>query len=197
MFVRDRDFRCETSEDGIVRCTPMQDGATQTYKMLQVVLAKLLPQVPDAPPLSVEPDGTIGPTTVFAVQIVATRLATTPHQELAPLATMQPEEAIPLVAERASDVAGYLAGLDPAVLATAPALGEPPPLPKSESPFTISRVAMASAALLGLVGIGLFARASSLRGAGTVDRSDLLPLSDGSDQFDDEGHGEDVEAASA
>lgn len=184
MFVRDRDFRCE-SKGGIVRCSPVHSQAISAYKTLQLIATKLLPQVPDAPPITVQTDGIIGPTTVLAIQVIAARLVMGPHRELAALATMQPEEAIPWVAERAMELAGYLdqvVSSNPTALIaqTAP---EVKPLAES-SGFTMGQIATAGVTLMGFVGIGLLAHASSKRSAGTMDRSFMLPESDGSDQFD-------------
>jgi len=177
---------------GIMRCIPKTPDATSAYKTLQLVVARLVKQVAGAPPIEVSIDGTIGPSCVLAVQVVAGRLAEGKHQGLQQLATAQPEEAIPYVAQNAMEIAGYFdraTSEDPHALVAPRQLAEPPPPDPIETLkglLTAPKIAAAGAALVGLTGIAILASASDKRAGGRMDRSHMLPESDGTDELEGE-----------
>lgn len=189
------DFTIDT-EHGIIRCRPKTPGAASAFKVLQVTVTRALEQLPDAPAVSIDIDGVIGPSLTLAVQVIAQRLAAGKHQGLAQLGGLQPEEAVPAVATHAMEIAGYLDGVmqgDPTAL-----VNPQTQLPEGfdligqlKSLFTGKRIAAMAGTLLGAaVFIGLGASIQR-RGLGMLDRSGLLPPSDGTDEFDDPGHDDD------
>lgn len=190
MFVRDQDFVCDDTH-GIIRCLPKTAEAASAYKVLQLQLMRLVPHLPEAPAVTIAVDGIIGPSAVLALQMIALRLCDGAHQELAQLALAQPEQSIPLVAENAMEIAGYIdqvMSTDPTAI-IAPKQIEPPeldPVAMLKQIFTKKRVAASVAMLGGLGGLALVAGASDRRALGHVDRSRFLPVSDGSDEFEDD-----------
>jgi hypothetical protein len=192
MLTRDKDFAID-NEHGIIRCKPKTAEAASAFKVLQLAVQKLLPQVPDAPPVEIEVNGVIGPSLVLAVQVIAARLAEGKHPELAHVAIAQPEEAIPTIAESAMEITGYmeraLTENPSAIIAPAPKVEVPPhPLDGLREIFTVKRVLAGTATLLGLGALVVLGSMARRRGLGLVDRSSLLPPSDGTDEFEeDEG----------
>lgn len=189
MFTRDQDFVCE-ERYGIVRCLPKSVEATSAFKVLQLQLSKVLPQLPDAPPITIEVDGIIGPTVALGVQAIAARLAQGRHPELAQLAIAQPEEAIPAIASRALEITGYvesvLAGDPTAVITPKPPVEEDvDPLSMLRAVFTPKRIGAGVGVILGVGALIWAGAAARRRGLGMVDRSSLLPPSDGSDDFEE------------
>lgn len=176
--------------------------------MLQLAVTKLIAQFPDAPPVDIEIDGVIGPTLTLGVQAIAHRLSSGGHHDLAGAIPSQPEEGIPAVAERAMEIAGYLEHVlkaDPTAVVAPKVLGEPiDPLAQLKALFTGKRIAAIAGTLLGIaafVGLGAVVQRRTL---GTIDRSNMLPPSDGTDEFEedeDDGHGahdmSDVDTGSA
>lgn len=190
MFVQGQDFTCDAA-NGIIRCTPKQTTASSAFKTLQIIIQRLLPQIPGASGVEVPVDGVIGPTTVLAVQMVAARLAQGKYPGLVPLASAQPEEAIPFVASHALEIAGNLdqiATEDPKALILAEPEMPPDPISSLKSVLTGKRIAAAGATLMGFIGLGILASSSSRRALGTADRSNMLPPSDGTDQFDEDAY---------
>ncbi len=161
--------------------------------MLQLSIAKLLPHIPDAPAVDIEPDGIIGPSITLAVQVIAQRLANGPHQGLVPFAALQPEEAIPAVAENAMEIAGYLDAVltkDPTAL-VAPRQPEPEdPIQMLKGLFTPKRIVAAVGTIAGLGAFALVGAAIDRRSLGLVDRTPQLPPSDGTDEFENDEHDE-------
>lgn len=193
MLTRDKDFTVE-AEYGIIRCKPKTPEAASAFKVLQLSVQKLLPQVPDAPPVEIEVNGVVGPSLVLAVQVIASRLAEGTHPELAQIAIAQPEEAIPRIAEGAMEITGYfehaLAENPTAIIAPAPKVeAQPHPLDGLREIFTVKRLLAGTATLLGLGALVVIGTMAHKRGLGLVDRSGILPPSDGSDDFEeDDGH---------
>src|SRR5262245_33037726 len=107
MFQAGKDFLVE-DDYGIIRCLPQTDEARAAFKVLQMRLGKLVAQLPDAPKAEIPIDGVIGPSATLAMQLIALRLAEGSHQDLAAFAIAQPEEAIPMCAASAMEMAGYL-----------------------------------------------------------------------------------------
>lgn len=192
----DQDFAL-TTEHGIIRARPKNPNATSAFKVLQVTVSRAVEQLPDAPAVSIEVDGVIGPTIALAVQVIAQRLASTKHQGLTQLGGLQPEEAIPTIAGHAMEVAGYIDTVmreDPTALVNPQVIPEPPdPIAQLKALFTPRRIAAALGTIVGLAGFAFAAAATDRRGLGLADRSHMLPPSDGTDEFEDEGHGEDDE----
>jgi hypothetical protein len=201
MLIQDQDFAVETKA-GFPRCLPKTPNATSAYKTLQLLLIKLVAQIPGPKP-TVAVDGAIGPSTVLAVQLIAGRFAEGKHPALVELASAQPEEAIPYVAQNAMEIAdlfGQIAATDQTALASPQSLeaAQPQdPIEMLKGFATVPRIAALSFGLLGLTGLALAAHAGDKRGAGLVDRSRFLPESDGSDEFDDgsddDGEGDEQE----
>ena len=195
MFVRDRDFVCE-STDGLIRCLPKVPIVASAYKVLQLQLVRLLPQLPEPPDIEIAIDGIIGPSTVLATQMILTRLGQTHPQiwnELGDFITAPPERSIEWLATIADQLTGYL---DAAVAANPSALVQPnPPRPPAdEEPldwvkrvFTKSRVLAGGATLLGFGSLLLISGAIDRRALGVTDRSHFLPASDGTDSDGDDG----------
>ncbi len=198
MLAPGKDFDVE-DEHGILRCVPKSPEAQNAFRVLQLQLQKIVPHLPEAPPVPINVDGVIGPGTTLVVQMVAGRLAEGSHPELAALACAQPEEAIPGVAAGAMELAGFLDRAlekDPTAVVAPKPPPEPPqpgPLDILKSIFTKRRLVAAGATLCGIGGLLLVARASDRRALGHVDRSAMLPYSDGSDEFDDEGDVDEIE----
>jgi hypothetical protein len=194
MFVRDQDFVCETKH-GIVRCIAKSIPAISAFKVLQMQLARLLPQLPEAPSIDIDVNGIIGPSTALGVQVLGARLAQGSHQGLAEIIAAQPEQAIPDIAARALEITGYIDSViekDPHAI-SAPGLSQTPPvdpITQLRSIFSIKRVAAATVTLLGLGAMVWVGSAAHRRALGLVDRSSFLPRSDGTDEFeesDDDG----------
>lgn len=189
-LVPGQDFTVETKH-GIIRCLPKTAAAASAFKVIQLALAKLLPQLPDAPAVDIEIDGVIGPSVTLAVQVIAQRLASGKHQGLAQLSGLQPEQAVPAVAEYAMEVAGYIEqviGADPTALVNPQMFGEPiDPMAQLKGLFTGKRVAAAAATLLGIGALALVGVTTHRRALGVADRSTMLPPSDGTDEFDEDG----------
>ena len=192
MFVRDQDFVCEDKQ-GILRCLPKTPEATSAFKTLQITAQRLGAQLPGTPEIHI--DGTLGPSSVLAVQLLATRLGTR-YPAFLDFAGAQPEQAIPYAAAHALELAGALDEIttaDPQALMPidlAP-VAEADPMASLKSLLTGERIAAVGVSLLGLVGLGYVAHASDQRALGTVDRSQFLPESDGSNEFDDDYEDED------
>jgi hypothetical protein len=194
MLTQDQHFTIETKA-GFPRCVPKSPEAASAYKTLQLLLVRLVKQLPNAPKMMLSIDGVIGPSTVLAVQLIATRLAEGKYPTMVDIASAQPEEAIPFVAVNAMEIAD---AFDQAVSADRTALlspqqleeAQPDPVAMLKGFLTIPKIAAVGFGLLGLTGIALAARTSDKRSAGLVDRSRFLPESDGTDDFDDEGHDE-------
>lgn len=192
MFVPEQDFTVETAY-GIPRCLPKNPNASSAFKVLQVAVQRIVPQLPDAPDVDIEIDGIIGPSITLVVQVVAQRLASGKHQGLSQLAGMQPEEAVPMVASHAMEIAGYLDDVlqkDPTALInpSTPLAESMDPMAMIKSLFTGKRIAAVAGSLLGvaaLVGLGAMVQRRTL---GTVDRSGHLPPSDGTDEFDEDAY---------
>jgi hypothetical protein len=196
VFTNGQDFDCE-EVFGIPRCKPKTIEATSAFKVLQLQLAKLLPQLPDAAHVDVDINGVIGPSTALGVQLIAKRLAEGSHKELAQISIAQPEQAIPAIAERALEIVGYVNAImeqDPTALAMPQPLQAPEfdPLSMLRSIFTPKRIAAGVGTLVGLGALIFAGSAAHRRALGTVDRSRFLPPSDGSDDFDE---GEEAEEA--
>lgn len=190
MFSLGQDFVVE-SQHGIIRCVAKSPQAASAFKVLQIALAKLLPQLPEPPPVEISVDGVIGPSTTLAVQVVIQRLCEGSHQELAPIALAQPEEAIPAVAASAMEIAGYLdrvLGDDPSAILAPKPIVEPEidPVAVLRQIFTGKRIAALGATVLGLGGLALVAGASDRRALGYMDRAGFLPESDGTDEFEED-----------
>jgi hypothetical protein len=190
MLTRDQDF--EVYGQGFLRCRPKNPAAASAFKALQITVQRLVPQLPDAPAYEITIDGEIGPALVLAVQLLLRRLGESGHQDLAPLAVAQPEEAIPATAAMSLEIAGYL----DAVLAREPTallapkrepLTGPDPIQLIKSLLTPKRIAASVGVLAGITGLALAAHATDRRALGVVDRSGLLPPSDGSDDFGEDG----------
>jgi hypothetical protein len=187
-------FKVETSEAGIIRCVPQTAEATSAYKTLQLLLLKLVDQVPGAPRAMFAIDGVIGPSTALAVQVVAGRLAET-YQELTELASAQPEEAIPYIGQSAMEIADVFEKImerDTHALVQPPQLGAAAesvdPVQMLKGLLTAPRLAAAGVALAGISGLAIAAYASDRRMSGLADRSSFLPESDGTDQFDEDAY---------
>lgn len=188
MFTRDQDF--EVYGQGILRCRPKNPAATSAFKALQIAIGRIASQVPDAPPIEIAVDGEIGPGLTLIVQLILQRLAEGGHDKLAPLATAQPEEAIPATAAMSLEIAGYieavLAQEPTAIMAPKrPQLTGPDPIQLLKGLFTPKRIAASLGVVAGITGLALAAHASDKRALGVVDRGKFLPPSDGSDDFDD------------
>lgn len=192
MLIKDQHFAIEETA-GLIRCVPLTPEATSAYKTLQLLLMKLVEQVPSAPRGMVTLDGTVGPTTALVVQVIAARLAEGSYSELSELATAQPEEVIPYIGHNAMEIAGVfdmIVAKDPTALVaprTLAAAAEPvDPVQMLKGLLTGPRIAAASAALLGVTGLAVAAYVSDRRGSGVADRSSMLPESDGTDDFDED-----------
>jgi hypothetical protein len=193
VLIRDQDFICDDAS-GILRCQPKTVAATSAFKVLQLQLSKLLPQLPEAGEIEIDVNGVIGPSTALGVQILATRLAEGSHKELAQLAIGQPEDAIPRIAESALEIVGYVDDVmtkDPTAIAMPRPAQELTfdPLAMLRSIFTPKRIAAGVGALVGLGALVMAGTAAQRRVLGLLDRSSFLPPSDGSDEFDDDAHG--------
>lgn len=202
MLTRDQDFTVE-EEHGILRCKPKNPNATSTFKVLQLAVQKMIPQLPNAPDIDIDINGVIGPSIALGVQIIAQRLAEGPHQGLAGLIGLQPEEAIPSIAENAMEIAGYIDqvnGADPTAV-VAPKQPEPiDPLAQLKGIFTPKRIVAGLGTLLGLGALVCFGFAADRRSLGLADRSSMLPPSDGTDEFDEDaygGHEDDIDTDNA
>jgi hypothetical protein len=201
MLTQDQHFTIEIKA-GFPRCVPKSPEAASAYKTLQLLLVRLVKQLPNAPKMMISIDGVIGPSTVLAVQLIATRLAEGKYPAMVDIASAQPEEAIPFVAVNAMEIAD---AFDQAMNADKTALLSPQPLEEAQPDpmamlkglLTIPKIAAVGFGLLGLTSIALVARTSDRRGAGLVDRSRFLPESDGTDDFDDEGHDDEGDDESA
>lgn len=190
MFVHGQDFVCDDT-NGILRCVPKSLTAISACKVLQMQLVKLAAQLPEPPPVAIDVNGTIGPTTALTLQMIASRLCLGAHQELAELAGAQPEQSIPYITTHALELAGYFDRLtesDPTALLTPQPMQGPvfDPIAVFKSIFTVKRVVAGTATLLGLGAIALIANAADKRTGGLIDRSGWLPPSDGSDDFEEE-----------
>lgn len=187
-----KDFTID-EEHGIIRCVPSTDEARATFKVLQLRLQKLVGQLPDAPQVTINIDGVIGPAATLVAQAIVLRMSEGAHQEFMAFAVAQPETAIPLCGAMAMELSGYLDQVmtdDPHALASP----TPPPEPQLDilgmikGYFTKKRTIAAGAALCGLGGLALVARASQRRALGVIDRSGMLPPSDGTDAMDDDDY---------
>lgn len=192
MFTADQHFTIEVKH-GITRCLPKSNEVASAFKTLQFVCQKLAPHVPGAGSASISLDGMIGPSTTLVVQMIAMRFCEGKHQALAPLVSMQPEEAIPFVAANAMEIAGYIDQVvtgDPMALVAPQPIEERPPDPVEmlKGVLTPSRIVAAGVGLLGIAGLAIAAAMSDRRSLGTMDRSHLLPESDGSDEFDEDAY---------
>lgn len=197
MFVRDQDFIVD-DKHGIIRCLPKTAEAASAYKVLQLQLVRLVPHLPEAPAVTIAVDGIIGPSATLVVQMIALRLCDGAHRGLAQLALAQPEQAIPLVAENAMEIAGYI---DQVMTADPTAIIAPKPVEQPELDpiamlkqfLTKKRIAAAGATVFGLGSLMLVAGASDRRALGHVDRSRFLPASDGTDDFEEDDEADDDE----
>ena len=191
MFTPGQDFICETKL-GMIRCKAKAPHATSGFKALQLTLTRLLAQLPIASKPTIDVDGVIGPSTVLAAQLIATRLAEGRYSAFSELASAQPEEAIPYVAQHAMEIAGVFEQIlqqDPkALLAPSTGLEEAPfdPMQMLKGMLTAPRIAAVGVAALGLTGLALVASASDRRSSGIADRSGMLPDSDGTDDYEED-----------
>jgi len=203
MFTLGHDFVCETGH-GIIRCIPRTPEAASAFKVLQLQLVRLVPQLPEPPDVTIEADGIIGPSMTLAMQMILGRIVQSfPHETLLSLALAPPEEAIPTIASLAMEISGVIDQVitsDPNAIAspTSPQHQDEDPIDLLKRVLTKKRILAGSATLLGLGGLGLVASASSRRALGLVDRSRFLPPSDGSneedeDEDEDDDDGEDEE----
>lgn len=190
MLEAGKDFDVE-DEYGIIRCVAKTDEARSAFKVLQLRLVKLLPQLPNPPAVTLNVNGIIGPSATLVCQAIALRLLEGHHRELADYALAQPEVAIPMTASHAMELAGYLDEVmakDPHAIVAPLAPPEPKldPMQMVKDYFTKKRIIATSAMLCGLGGLAAVAVASQHRALGMIDRSAMLPPSDGSDNFDDD-----------
>lgn len=190
MLTRDQDFEVYGQAAGILRCRPKNPAATSAFKTLQIAIGRVAPQIPDAPPVEIVVDGEIGPSLTLLVQLVLQRFGEGGHDQLAPLATAQPEEAIPATAAYSLEIAGYVEAVlakEPTALIAPkrPQLTGPDPIQLLKGLFTPKRIAASLGVVAGITGLALAAHASDKRALGVVDRGKFLPPSDGSDDFDD------------
>jgi len=185
----DQDFHV-TNEHGILRAHPKNLGATSAFKTLQITVRRAIEQIPEAPAVVLEVDGVIGPSLALAVQVIAQRLASGKHHGLAQLGCLQPEDAIPTIAQNAMEIAGYVSNVleaDPTALINPQTIARPPdPMEQLKGLFTPKRIAAALGAIAGLGTLVCFGVAADRRSLGIADRSYLLPPSDGSDEFDED-----------
>ncbi len=195
MLVRDQDFAVEKKR-GIIRCTPKNADASSAFKVLQLAMQKLLPQLPDPPAVVIEVDGVVGPSLTLATQVVAQRLTDGVHKGLAELCGLQPEEAIPQIATFCMEITGYIEkvlDVDPTALIAPKSqpMGEPiDPMATLKNLFTTKRIAAVAGTFVGIavfVGLGAMMQRRSM---GTADRSSTLPPSDGTDEFEEEAEEE-------
>lgn len=190
MLARDQDFVVETKH-GIIRCHPKTPAASSAFKVLQIAVSRLLQQVPDAPDVAIDVDGVIGPSVTLAVQVIAQRMSNGKHQGLAELGGLQPEQAVPAVAERAMEIAGYLQQVveaEPAALINPQPVELADPFAALKGMFTGKRIAAIAGTLLGVaafIGLGAMVQRRTL---GLSDRSSMLPPSDGTDDFDEDAY---------
>jgi hypothetical protein len=190
MFVRDQDFVVD-EQFGFIRCRGKTPQATSAFKVLQLQAQKLASHLPDGPAVEITADGVIGPSTALVVQMIALRVAEAGHGDLVEIGAAQPEEAIPAIAASAMEIAGYFERVlttNPTAI-IAPSPPEEPafdPVQMLKQLFTGKRVAAIGGILLGLGSIAAIAGVSDRRALGRVDRSNLLPESDGTDEFDDD-----------
>src|SRR5258706_1210559 len=194
MLTPGKDFTVEY-EYGIIRCIPTTDEVRSAFKVLQMRLEKLSKELPGGFNVAINVDGVIGPSATLAAQMIALRLAEGSHQELMPFAVAQPEESIPMCADAAMELSGYFDQV---------MMGDPHAIDAPVSPteptidlmkivkgyFTKRRMIAAGTTLCGLGGLALIASASQKRALGLIDRSHMLPPSDGSDDMGDDGESE-------
>jgi hypothetical protein len=194
MFTRDQDFACEL-RSGIVLCTALTPEVVSTYKVLQLQLSRLLPQIPGPPKTAIVIDGIIGPSVALGLQMIVARIAQGYPgvlRDLGALIYAPAEQTIIGIAQHADMLTGYI---DQILARDSNAVRSPPPLtqPQPEDPiafakrvFTKKRLIASGVTIAGLAGLAVVAGASDSRVLGRVDRSGFLPESDGTDEMDDD-----------
>jgi len=194
MFTHDQDFVCEMKA-GIVLCTARTPEAASTYKVLQLQLMRLLPQLPRPPSVTPAVDGIIGPSTALGLQMIIARIAQgypSVLRELGALIYAPAEQTIVGIAQHADALTGYI---DQILVQDPNAIRSPPPIvpPQPEDPlvfakrvFTKKRLIASGVTIAGLAGLAAVATASNSRVLGRVDRSGFLPPSDGTDEMEDD-----------
>lgn len=193
MFARDQDFECDTSA-GIVLCVGLKPEVTSTFKVLQLQLSRLLPQLPNPPKVAVIVDGVIGPSVALSLQMVIARIARGYPgvlHDLRVLVYAPAEQMILEIARHADLLTSYINQIlthDPNAVRSPPPLAEPKPedpVAFAKRIFTTKRLIASGVALAGLAGLTAVASASDSRALGRIDRSSFLPESDGTDEDDD------------
>ncbi len=201
MFTLNQDFECDTSA-GIVLCVGLKPEVTSTFKVLQLQLSRLLPQLPNPPKIDVIVDGVIGPSVALSLQMVVARIARGYPGILHDLGALvyAPAEQMIIEIARCSDLlTSYINQIithDPNAVRSPPPLAEPKaedPIALAKRVFTPKRLIAGSVALASLAGLTAVASASDSRVLGRADRSHLLPASDGTDDdssYDDDDGGD-------
>jgi hypothetical protein len=195
MFTRDQDFACEL-RSGIVLCVGLTPEVASTYKVLQLQIKRLLPQIPGPPKVEIIVDGIIGPSAALGLQMIVARISQGQPgvlRELGALIYAPAEQTIIGIAQHADMLTGYI---DQILVRDPDAVRSPPQAipPQPEDPiafakrvFTKKRLIASGVTLAGLAGLAAVASASDSRALGRVDRSGFLPESDGTDEMDDGG----------